>query len=81
MPHVTARLLSDIVASHFGHELLPTLYLFSSLLGNGVELIKFDAIFSFSLYYTFGMLAPIIQTGLPYFEFTNTLPCLFKVST
>ena len=46
IPHVTARLLSDIVASHFGHELLPTLCLFSSLLGNGVELIKFDAIFS-----------------------------------
>jgi hypothetical protein len=45
IPHVTARLLSDIVASHFGHELLPTLCLFNSLLGNGVELIKFDAIF------------------------------------
>jgi hypothetical protein len=49
IPHVTAGLLSDIVASHFGHALLPTLCLFSSLLGNGVELIKFDAIF-FSLF-------------------------------
>jgi hypothetical protein len=80
IPHVTARLLSDIVASHFGHDLLPTLCLFSSLLGNGVELIKFDAIF-FSFYSAFEILASIIQTGLPCFGFINKLPCLLKVST
>jgi hypothetical protein len=38
--------------------LLPTLCLFSSLLGNGVELIKFDAIFFFFSLFRFWNTCP-----------------------